>query len=123
MAERTRLENVEQYLALLTPERREGLDQLRATVREALPADAVEVLSYQIIGYRVGTGRPVVWLAAFADHYSVYPFTDEVRDALGPEVEPYLSGKGTVKLPADRPLPLEMVRRMTEVLLERSRTG
>jgi uncharacterized protein YdhG (YjbR/CyaY superfamily) len=123
MAERAKFESVDDYLAALTPERRVGIDELRATVRKALPEEAVEVLSYQIIGYRVGKGRPVVWIAAFPDHFSLYPFTDEVRAALGPEVEPYLSGKGTIRLPADRPLPLEMVRRVTEILLERSRTG
>ncbi len=121
MAQRQKFESVEAYLAVLTPEQRTGIDQLRAAVRAGLPDEAVEVISYQIIGYRVGQGRPVVWVAAFADHFSLYPYTDKMRAELGAQVEPYISGKGTIKLPADEPLPLEMVTRVAEILLARVR--
>jgi uncharacterized protein YdhG (YjbR/CyaY superfamily) len=120
-AGRKKHESVEGYLAGLTPEQRSKLDQLRAAVGKGLPDEAQEVISYQIIGYRVGKGRPVVWLAAFADHFSVYPYTDHMRAELGAQIEPYISGKGTIKLPADQPLPLELVTRVAQVLLARAR--
>jgi uncharacterized protein YdhG (YjbR/CyaY superfamily) len=123
MAERQKFESVEEYLAALTPEQRTGIDQLRAAVRAGLPDEAVEVISYQIIGYRVGKGRPVVWAAAFADHFSVYPHTDRMREELGDQLAQYISGKGTIKLPADEPLPLEMVTHVAEILLARAREG
>jgi uncharacterized protein YdhG (YjbR/CyaY superfamily) len=37
-----------------------------------------------------------------------------VRAAVGEELRPYLSGKGTIRFPADRPLPLDLVRRIVE---------
>jgi uncharacterized protein YdhG (YjbR/CyaY superfamily) len=121
MAERPKFETLDAYLASLGPAQRAGLDQLRAAVRAGLPDEAQEVLSYQIIGYRVGKGRPVVWLAAFGDHFSVYPYTEEMRAELGPQIERYLSGKGTIRLPAAEPLPLAMVTRVAQLLLERAR--
>ena len=35
--------------------------------------------------------------------------------ALGVELSPYLAGKGTIQFPADRPIPIETVRRIIEV--------
>ncbi|CAN5611481.1 DUF1801 domain-containing protein [soil metagenome] len=115
---RPKFGSVDEYVAALTPEQRAGIDLLRAAIREGLPSDAQEVISYQIIGYRVGKGRPVVFVAAFADHFSIYPYTDRVTAELGPEIAPYIAGKGTIKLPADQPLPLLLVTRVAEVLLE-----
>ena len=116
MGARPKFASVEEYLGALTPEQRAGIDALRGAVRAELPADATEQISYQIIGYRVGR-RVIVWLAAFADHFSLFPYTDAVREQLRDEVEPLLSGKGTVRLPADEPLPLDLVRRIVRILL------
>lgn len=117
MSDRRKHASVEEYLADLSVEQREAVDQLRSTIRAALPDEATEVISYQILGYRVGKGRPVVWLAAFADHYSLYPYTETMRERLGAALDPHLSGKGTIRLDADKPLPLELVRRIVEVRL------
>jgi uncharacterized protein YdhG (YjbR/CyaY superfamily) len=118
---RPKFGSVEEYLAALTPEQRAGIDLLRAAIRDALPSDAQEVISYQIIGYRVGKGRPVVFVAAFNEHFSVYPYTERSRAELGAEIEPYIAGKGTLKFPAKEPLPLALVTRVAQSLLERER--
>jgi uncharacterized protein YdhG (YjbR/CyaY superfamily) len=118
---RPKFASVEEYLAALTPEQRASIDLLRAAIRKGLPTDAQEVISYQIIGYRVGKGRPVVFVAAFADHFSVYPYTERVREELGAEVEPYVAGKGTLKFPAGEPLPLAMVTRVARILVAGAR--
>jgi len=59
-------------------------------------------------------GRFLVSYDAFARHCSLFPASDRVRAALGDELTPYLSGKGTIRFPADRPLPLDLVRRIVE---------
>jgi uncharacterized protein YdhG (YjbR/CyaY superfamily) len=120
-AERRKHASVEEYLAQLTLAQRNGHRPARAALRAGLPAEAEEVLSYQILGFRQGRGRPVVWVAAFADHFSVYPYTDRMRDELGPQIERDRSGKGTIKLPADEPLPLPIVTRVAKILVERAR--
>jgi len=104
--------SVDAYLAALPQERRGPMEQLRATVRAAAP-DAEEVITYRMPGLRLA-GRFLVSYDAFARHYSLFPASDGVRAAVGEELRPYLSGKGTIRFSADRPLPLDLVRRIVE---------
>lgn len=107
---------VEDYLASLSEERRAGLEILRRTVLAAMPDDVVETISYGILAYKL-RGSAVIYLAAFRDHYSVYPATDGVVETLGDDVRPHLAGKGTIRLRADAPLPTDLVRRIAEIRL------
>jgi uncharacterized protein YdhG (YjbR/CyaY superfamily) len=113
---------VDDYLATLTDDQRRWIDELRATIRAALPADATEEISYQIVAFKVG-GRAVVWYAAFADHYSLYPRTDGLAAALGERLSPYASGKGTLRFPVDRPVPRALVRSIVKVRLREATAG
>lgn len=114
---------VDEYLAALPAERRAELEQLRAAVRAAAP-DAVEVIAYQMPALRL-RGRFLVSYAAFARHISLFPASDGVRADLGDAIAPLLSGKGTIRFPADRPIPLDLVRRVVEARLaeETARDG
>lgn len=106
---------VDEYLESLPLDRRAGVEELRATIRAAAPM-ATETISYEIPGVKVD-GRLVLSYAGFAKHYSLFPASDAVREALGDELAPYLSGKGTIRFPADRPIPLALVTRFVEVRL------
>jgi uncharacterized protein YdhG (YjbR/CyaY superfamily) len=103
---------VEEYLDGLPGDRRDEVEQLRATVRAAAPG-AVESIAYQMPALRLD-GRFLVSYAVFARHVSLFPASDRVRAALGEELAPYLSGKGTIRFPGGSPLPLDLVRRVVE---------
>jgi uncharacterized protein YdhG (YjbR/CyaY superfamily) len=107
--------NVDTYLAALPAERRAAIEALRATVRAAAP-DATEVIAYQMPALRLD-GRFLVSYASFARHLSLFPASEGVRAALGDELTPYLAGRGTIRFPADQPLPLDLVRRVVEARL------
>jgi uncharacterized protein YdhG (YjbR/CyaY superfamily) len=107
---------VDEYLAALPPPARTALEQLRETIRAAAP-DATELISYQMPALKVG-GRLLVSYAAFKRHYSLFPASGMVRDALGAEVDPYFVGQGTFRFPADRPLPFELIARIVKIRLE-----
>ena len=62
-------------------------------------------------------GRFVVSYAAFKRHYSLFPASAVVSAALGAELEPYLSGKATLRFPVARPVPLDLVKRVVEIRL------
>ncbi len=104
--------SIDDYLEALPAERRAPMAQLRAAVRAAAP-EAEEVITYKMPGLRLA-GRFLVSYDAFARHYSLFPASDGVRAELGAELTPYLAGKGTIRFPADRPLPLDLVRRVVE---------
>lgn len=102
--------SVDEYLAAFTGNVREMLDTLRRTIKEAAPA-AEEKISYQI---------PTFWLrgnlvhfAAFTRHVGFYPGPSAIV-AFQDELAPYDTSKGAVKFPLDRPVPVELVRRMVQ---------
>jgi uncharacterized protein YdhG (YjbR/CyaY superfamily) len=110
---------VDEYFAQATPEARERLGKLRTAIRSVVP-DATETISYQMPAFRA-EGRMLVWYAAFRGHSSLFPANARVVEALGDELKPYLSGRGTIRFPLDEPIPEALVRRVVEVRLEENR--
>lgn len=53
--------------------------------------------------------------ASFKQHYSLFPASEAVIDAAGEELAPYLSGKGTIRFPADEPIPVALVDKVVKV--------
>ena len=105
--------SVDAYLAELPEERRAALEGLRQTIRAAAP-DATETIAYLMPAFRT-EGQFLVSYAAFKKHYSLFPASDEVIAACGEELAPYLYGKGTIRFPADRPIPLDLVTQIVKV--------
>ena len=96
--------SVDAYLAALPDDRRAALAELRRAVNAAAP-EATETIAYQMPALRSHGGQFLVSYAAFKNHYSLFPASDAVVEALGDEVAPYLAGKGTLRFPADQALP------------------
>ncbi|MFL5645997.1 MAG: iron chaperone [Chloroflexota bacterium] len=115
-------ETIEEYLAELAPERRAALDGLRATANAAAP-DATESIAYDMPALRSHGGQFLVSYAAFKNHYSLFPASDQVVKTLGAELTPYLAGKGTIRFPASRPIPLDLVRRIVEIRVKENASG
>ena len=113
---------VDEYMADLGPEQRVALAELRATVTAAAP-DATESIAYQMPALRSHRGHFLVSYAAFKNHYSLFPASDEVVKTLGAELTPYLAGKGTIRFPASRAIPLGLVRRIVEIRVKENAAG
>jgi uncharacterized protein YdhG (YjbR/CyaY superfamily) len=107
---------VDEYLAALPPDRRAAMEKLRATIRAAAP-DAIESIAYQMPAFRIG-GRFLVSYAAYKHHYSLFPLSERVEAELGPEVARYAHGRGTIRFPADEPIPLDLVARIVRTRLD-----
>ena len=90
------------------------MDQIRAAVRAGAPG-ADEVISYGMPALRSHGRQFLVSYDAFKRHYSLFPASQGVVDGLGQEIEPYLAGKGTIRFPADRPIPADLIRRIAEI--------
>ena len=106
---------VDDYFAALPPDRRAVMADLRRTIMAAAPG-AIETIAYDMPALRLD-GRFLVSYAAYKHHYSVFAYNDEMILELGAELEPYLAGKGTIRFPANRPVPLDLVRRIVEIRL------
>lgn len=110
----TTFNTVEEYMAAVPDERRRVLEELRRAVNAAAP-EATETIAYQMPALRSHGGQFLVSYAAYKAHYSLFPASEAVIQALGEELEPYLAGKGTIRFPADKPLPTALVTTIVKV--------
>jgi uncharacterized protein YdhG (YjbR/CyaY superfamily) len=106
--------SVADYLAALPAERRAVVEELRRTINAAAP-DATETIAYGMPALRSHGGQFLVSYAAYKKHYSLFPASGAVLEALGAELTPYLAGKGTIRFPADRPVPAAIVTKIVKV--------
>ncbi|MEO8246938.1 MAG: DUF1801 domain-containing protein [Chloroflexota bacterium] len=113
----TKYKDVDEYMAQLPDDRRAVMAQLRRTIRDASPA-ATEVISYNMPAFRLN-GRFLVSYEAFKRHYSIFPWDNAMLDELGDALRPHAVGKGTIRFPADEPIPWKLV---TEIVTIRNRT-
>jgi uncharacterized protein YdhG (YjbR/CyaY superfamily) len=111
-----KLTTVEEYLATLSDDRRAGVEELRQTVNAAAP-EATETIAYEMPALRSHGNQFLVSYAAYKNHYSLFPASEAVVEGLGDELKPYLAGKGTIRFPADRPLPTALVTKILKVRL------
>jgi uncharacterized protein YdhG (YjbR/CyaY superfamily) len=105
----------------LPEDRRAAMETMRATIRTAAP-DATEVITYKMPGFK-RNGRFLVSYDAFKDHYSLFPASSGVVEGLTDEITPYLSGRGTIRFPADQPLPTDLIRRIVEIRVRENETS
>jgi uncharacterized protein YdhG (YjbR/CyaY superfamily) len=107
---------VENYLAALPADRRAVMEELRRTITAAAP-DATETIAYSMPALRSHGGQFLVSYASYKRHYSLFPASGAVIDAVADELMPYLAGKGTIQFPADAPIPAALVARIVKVRL------
>jgi len=107
---------VDSYLAALPPDRRSAVETLRRTVKAAAP-EAIESIAYQMPALRSHGGQFLVSYAAYKAHYSLFPASDAVVAACGEELTPFLAGKGTIRFPAAKPIPTELVAKVVKIRL------
>ena len=109
--------SVEDYLDSLDPEVRRVLEDVRATIRAAVP-DGVEAITYNIPTLKIGERR-IVHYAGWKKHISLYPVPDD--EDLARELGAYVAGRGTLKFPLDAPVPLDLISRIAKRLSDASR--
>jgi uncharacterized protein YdhG (YjbR/CyaY superfamily) len=112
---RVQFHNVDEYIASCPEAVRDRLEDLRQAIRDEAP-EAEEAIKYHMPTY-ILRGN-LVYFAAWKKHIAVYPITAEIETAI-PELGEYAtSGKGTIQFPHDRPLPLELVRRIVAMRVD-----
>jgi uncharacterized protein YdhG (YjbR/CyaY superfamily) len=104
--------SVKAYLADVPPEQRGELDRLRQAISSAAPA-ATEGISYQMPAFKEN-GRAIVCYAAFRDHCSLFPMSMSVFEEYGDELEPFRTGKGTLRTTAEHKLPASIIKKIVK---------
>jgi uncharacterized protein YdhG (YjbR/CyaY superfamily) len=118
----TKYASADEYMSHLPEDRRAAMERLRRAIRAAAP-EATEAIAYNMPAFRLAS-RFLVSYEAFKHHYSLFAWSDAMLAELGDELRPHAVGKGTIRFPADQPIPLGLVARIVEIRIrEVSREG
>jgi uncharacterized protein YdhG (YjbR/CyaY superfamily) len=104
---------IDEYISGFSSDVQAILQEVRCVVRSAAP-DAQEVISYQMPACK--QHGVLVYFAAFKNHIGFYP---PIRGdvALEEAAAPYAGEKGNLRFPLDKPIPFDLIRRLTECRL------
>lgn len=108
----TKAKTVTEYLAAAPKDQRAALMKLRKTIKAAAPK-ATEGISYGMAGFK-HDGKYLVYFAYWKEHVALYGIGSRVIDVYAAELKPYVQSKGTIQLPADKPLPYALVTKMVK---------
>ena len=99
---------VDEYIADFPRPVQLVLKKVRRSIRKGVP-HGEESISYRIPTYKLN-GRPVIYFAAFRQHYSIYPANVRLVAAFKQELAAYeFNGKGTIRFPLDKSVPSELL--------------
>jgi uncharacterized protein YdhG (YjbR/CyaY superfamily) len=118
VAMRDQFATIDEYIASFPPDIREKLQRMREVIRKAVP-DAEEAIRYGIPTFRQD-GHNLVHFAAFKDHLSFFPTSSGVAK-FRKELSSYTMSRGTIRFPPDKPVPYDLVERITRFRAEENR--
>jgi uncharacterized protein YdhG (YjbR/CyaY superfamily) len=109
---------VHDYLAAAPKDKRAALMKVRRAIKAAAPK-ATEGMSYGLLGFK-HNGTPLVYIGYAKAHCALYGSTGRFVKEHAAELKAYDLSTGTIRFPADKPLPdrlvMKMVRaRVTEI--------
>jgi uncharacterized protein YdhG (YjbR/CyaY superfamily) len=110
--DQTHIKSVDEYIASQPEAVQRVLKRVRNTIRKAVPG-AEEVISYKIPAYKLH-GVPVLYLAGWKQHYSLYPATARLVAAFKDDLAPYQVSKGTIRFPLSEPVPVKLIERIAK---------
>jgi uncharacterized protein YdhG (YjbR/CyaY superfamily) len=104
-----RPKSVTEYISAAPKDAQKKLREMRACIRKAAPG-AKESLKWGMpaFSYR----RILVTFAAFKHHIGFYP-TPSAVSAFANDLSKFVTAKGSIQFPLEKPLPLGLIRKIT----------
>lgn len=113
--EQPKAQTIEEYIAHFPAETQKLLQQVRKTIALAVPK-AKEVISYGMPAFKQNS--ILVYFAGYAKHIGFYPTASGI-EAFKHEFGDYKWSKGAVQFPLNKPMPLDLITRITKFKAER----
>jgi uncharacterized protein YdhG (YjbR/CyaY superfamily) len=107
---------IDEYIAGYPSEVQKILQELRAFIRSIVP-QAGEKMGYGIPTFTLHGN--LVHFGGFKRHIGFFPGSEAV-EKFQDELEEYVTSKGTIQFPLDKPLPYDLIRRLVEFCVERN---
>lgn len=112
---------IDEYISSCPVDYHSKLLELRAVIKKAAP-EAREKISYRMPAFE--QNGILVYFALHTNHIGFYPTSSGISAFKG-ELAGYVTSKGAVQFPLDKPLPFELISRMVKFRLMENmkRTG
>lgn len=101
-------QNIDDYIAGFPNHVREILENIRLTIARTAPT-AEEAIKYQIPAFTLDGN--LVFFAAYKNHIGIYPIPKGTK-TFQKQISRYKIGKGTIRLPLDKPIPFALIRNL-----------
>lgn len=102
--------NIDEYIAQFSPEVQAIIQTVRKAIHDAAP-QVTEKISWQMpTFYYYGN---VIHFAGNKSHLGIYPGASGVEHFMD-ELTQYKTSKGAIQIPYDKPLPLDLITRITK---------
>jgi uncharacterized protein YdhG (YjbR/CyaY superfamily) len=107
---------IDDHISQFPPETQLHLQKVRETIKAVAP-EATETISYGIPTFKFHGN--LVHFSGHAHHIGFYPGS-EVVERFRDELDSYKTSKGTIQFPLDKPIPFDLIRRITEFRLDKN---
>lgn len=115
--EKNKPTNVDEYISMFPNEVQKKLNGVRETIRKAAP-EAEETINYQIPTYKLNGN--LVHFAGFKKHIGFYPAPSGI-EKFKDELSIFKGAKGSVQFPIDKPLPLDLIKRIVKFRVQENK--
>ena len=100
---------IDEYIANSAQDIQEILEKIRTVIKTAAP-NAEEKISYQMPTFFLNGN--LVHFAAFKKHIGFYPTPSGITE-FNEELSPYVTAKGSIQFPLDKPIPYDLIGKIT----------
>jgi len=114
---KSKINSIDEYIDTFPEDMQTILKQVRKTIKAAAP-EAGERISYGIPTFTLND-KYLIYFAGWKHHISIYPIPIG-DDAFNQEIAPYVAGKGSLKFPIDKPMPLKLITKIVKLKVAES---
>ena len=100
--------SIDAYIATFPVDIQKKLEEVRVTIKAAAP-EALEKISYQMPTFYLHGN--LVHFAGYKNHIGFYPTPSGIL-AFGNELSHFVTSKGAIQFPLDKPIPLDLISKI-----------
>ncbi len=110
---------IDEHISSLPKETSDMVQSIRTLVHKVAP-DAKECIKYGIPTFTLNN-KNLLHFAGYKEHIGFYPAPAGI-EAFAKELAPYKKGKGTIQFQLDKPLPLELIKKIVAFRVKEMRS-
>ena len=100
---------IPEYIAQFTPLQQKIVNRLYRVIRENVPEETTETISYQMPTFRFNGN--LMHFALYKNHLGLYPGAEAIAH-FSDRLKAYKTSKGTIQLPLNEPLPEKLIKEL-----------